>query len=186
MGKSLHMKDWIAKGVYTINDILNERREPVSLHQLETKVGKAPQRILEYNAVMTAFNQTQRQNRLHLVLEYNAAMTDLNQTQRKNRLHLVEHNELNPTKLLVNGRPITTMKCKDFRTILIENTQPCATNFWKRKLNIEMTDKHWNLVFNCTRETRLRVLQWKILHNIYPTNILLNKMGLSNSSQCNV
>ena len=27
-----------------------------------------------------------------------------------------------------------------------------------------------------TKETRLLVLQWKILHNIYPTNILLYKM----------
>merc|ERR1712004_36346 len=31
---------------------------------------------------------------------------------------------------------------------------------------------------------RLRSLQWKIMHNIYPTNILLYKMGKVDSSDC--
>ena len=40
--------------------------------------------------------------------------------------------------------------------------------------------------FTCTKETRLRVLQWKVLHNIYPTTILLHKMGIANSDDCKV
>ena len=35
-----------------------------------------------------------------------------------------------------------------------------------------------------TKETRLRVLQWKILHNIYPTNILLYKMKVRDDRMC--
>ena len=35
-----------------------------------------------------------------------------------------------------------------------------------------------------TKETRLQVLQWKILHNIYPTNILLCKMKVRDDQMC--
>ena len=35
-----------------------------------------------------------------------------------------------------------------------------------------------------TKEVRLRTLQWKIIHNIYPTQILLHKMGIAENSNC--
>ena len=35
-----------------------------------------------------------------------------------------------------------------------------------------------------TKETRLRVLQWNILHNIYLTNILLCKMKVRDNQMC--
>ena len=37
---------------------------------------------------------------------------------------------------------------------------------------------------NCTEETRLRVLHWKILHNIYPSGTLLKKMKKQSSDIC--
>ena len=71
------------------------------------------------------------------------------------------------------------------RKLLSDETQPCAVNFWHRKLGVEITQTHWEATINATKETRLRVLHWKILHNIYPTNVLLNKMGIANSNKCN-
>ena len=35
-----------------------------------------------------------------------------------------------------------------------------------------------------TKETMLRVLQWNVLHNIYPTNILLCKMKVRDDQMC--
>ena len=35
-----------------------------------------------------------------------------------------------------------------------------------------------------TKETRLRVLKWKIFHDIYPTNIMLNRMNIRESDKC--
>ena len=35
-----------------------------------------------------------------------------------------------------------------------------------------------------TNETRLRILQWRILHNIYPANILLCKMKVRDDQMC--
>ena len=42
----------------------------------------------------------------------------------------------------------------------------------------------WSIPYKCTKETRLRTLQWKIMSNIYPTNILLNKMGIAPNRNC--
>ena len=57
--------------------------------------------------------------------------------------------------------------------------------FWNRK-EAEFNNKHWMLPIRCTKETRLRILQWKIIHNIYPTNILLQKMKLVDTNNCQI
>ena len=62
---------------------------------------------------------------------------------------------------------------------------PCCVNFWSRKYNnIVLDRKIFMAPFSATKEVRLQVLQWKIIHNIYPTQILLNKMGKSTDSNC--
>ena len=78
----------------------------------------------------------------------------------------------------------------------IKAAEPCATGFWKRKCNFNVEKNNnkknthkkkqntWLLSYKCTQETRLRVLQWKILHNIYPTNILLSKMKVKENDKC--
>ena len=38
--------------------------------------------------------------------------------------------------------------------------------------------------FNCNKETILHCLQWKILHNIYPTSIMLSKKKVLDSQSC--
>ena len=57
--------------------------------------------------------------------------------------------------------------------------------FWSKK-DITLEKKHWLMSFKCTKETRLRILQWKILHNIYPTAKMLNKMGVVESKNCKI
>ena len=57
---------------------------------------------------------------------------------------------------------------KDFRKALISvhDSVPCANGFWRRKFGIQI-DKHiWSLSPLVTKETRLQVLQWKLLHNM--------------------
>ena len=55
----------------------------------------------------------------------------------------------------------------------------------KKKFNIDIDRNYWSAAFTATKETRLGTLQWKILHNVYPTNILLKKMGIADSETCN-
>ena len=61
---------------------------------------------------------------------------------------------------------------------------PSAQNFWTRKFHMSVPKDIWSITWRSTKETRLRALQFKILHNIYPTNILLEKMGIASNSLC--
>ena len=73
------------------------------------------------------------------------------------------------------------------RQLLVKDrvSVPCCVNCWKRKFpEIDINKDTFIRACLATKETRLRVLQWKIIHNIYPTNIVLYKMGVSNSSNC--
>ena len=61
---------------------------------------------------------------------------------------------------------------------------PCANGFWSRKFGLEIDEHIWSIPSVVTKETRLRVLQWKILHNIYPTTILLCKINVRDDQMC--
>ena len=75
---------------------------------------------------------------------------------------------------------------KDFRKALIfmHDSVSCAKGFWSRKFGLEIDEHMWSILSLVTKETRLRVLQWKILHNIYPTNILLCRMKVRDDQMC--
>ena len=46
------------------------------------------------------------------------------------------------------------------------------------KMNAKIED-YFSIAHESTKESRLRLLHFKFIHNIYPTNILLNKMAHS-------
>ena len=91
--------------------------------------------------------------------------------------------ELSVQPLFCN-RKINT--AKDFRKALIfmHDSVPCVNGFWRRKFGLEIDEHMWSIPSAVTKETRLRVLQWKILHNIYATNILLCKMKVRDGRMC--
>ena len=60
----------------------------------------------------------------------------------------------------------------------------CAKGFWSRKFGLEIDEHIWSIPSLVAKETRLRVLHWKILHDIYPTNILLCKMKVRDDQMC--
>ena len=79
---------------------------------------------------------------------------------------------------------LSTMNRKCFYEIGHTTEEPHINNFWLRKYQIDLSQGYWNVAPECTKETRLRVLQWKILHNIWPTNIMLKKMGIKQTENC--
>ena len=60
---------------------------------------------------------------------------------------------------------------------------PICTQTWFRKYGVLIDQSHWSLIHKL-KETRLKALSWKILHNIYPTNILLYKMKITETQNC--
>ena len=85
------------------------------------------------------------------------------------------------------GHNITGISSKLIRSELLKlrYKPPCCISFWQRKYpDISVEQRLFSRAFIATKEVRLRVLQWKILHNIYPTCILLQKMKIRDSSNC--
>ena len=159
--KCLCFTEWIKCGIVYIKDIIRNR-EIVQYERIVDMVGPAPHRMFEYNALKNAL-------------------------LRNWRLTGINGGYYEDGELRFCGKSVLSLKSKDYRDILINKTKvkPCAANFWERKYNLpELGKQFWNIPFKCTKEARLRTLQWKIFHNIYPTRILLKKMSVANSDLC--
>ena len=61
---------------------------------------------------------------------------------------------------------------------------PNATFFWQRKLGLAIDEQVWNMPRKATKEIHLLEIQWKIVHNLYSTNILLQKMKICETNEC--
>eukprot|EP00745_Piridium_sociabile_P015690 TRINITY_DN23432_c1_g1_i2.p1 TRINITY_DN23432_c1_g1~~TRINITY_DN23432_c1_g1_i2.p1 ORF type:complete len:180 (-),score=13.20 TRINITY_DN23432_c1_g1_i2:310-849(-) len=130
----LYIKDWITHGVHQIGDILNNEGEIRTLQEITTIVGQTASRILEYNAVKTTLLQAIAHNRFH-------------NTHRNEDIRYLK----------IKDKPLHKLTCRDWRTILTEETTPCAVNFWHRTLDINITKDHWEATFTATKETKLGI-----------------------------
>ena len=112
----------------------------------------SPDRMLEYNFVSAAVYKFKA--------KFNCTDIDM---------------DLNDIPLF-RGTKCTTVS--SFRKELVNKgaAVPCANGFWQRKFGLKVDKTVWSLAIKATKETRLRVLHWKIMQNIYSTNVLLCKM----------
>ena len=87
-------------------------------------------------------------------------------------------------KLLFNDKKL--VKARDFRNVItgLKYSKPCSVQFWSHKFDIDLDQTVWTVAKHVTSESRLRELHWKLLHNIYPTNTLLKKIGLAAEDKC--
>ena len=78
-------------------------------------------------------------------------------------------------------------KPKFIKQIINKNKPPpisYASQFWKRKMDLELNKEIWLTPRKTTKEIQLLELQFKIAHNLYPSNILLQKMKIKNTNRC--
>jgi hypothetical protein len=154
----LFFPSWIKAGIMKVNDMI-EGNNVISFDALCRKIDRGASRYLEYEIIYSALNTYLRKHTDADTIIDNNIPTLCNKN-----IHLA----------------------RDFRKLLVDRkvTATCSERFWMRKLNVEINRKFWLLAFKSTQETRLRVLQWKLLHNIYPTNILLSKMKIRATNKC--
>eukprot|EP00916_Digyalum_oweni_P020966 GHVL01034899.1.p1 GENE.GHVL01034899.1~~GHVL01034899.1.p1 ORF type:complete len:215 (-),score=9.22 GHVL01034899.1:1440-2084(-) len=101
-----------------------------------------------------------------------------------NPAHIVNVDIIDDELNVFKSKPkLIKLYLKKKRNYSIEKSH--AIDFWKRKLDFVFVEQTWLLPRQVTKEVRLRVLQWKICHNLYPTNILLHKMKVSQTKNCN-
>ena len=86
-------------------------------------------------------------------------------------------------KFMFRGHNVGSLGRKFFYECIGNTEKPICVGLWERKLGILIKENHWENI-HCLNESRLRATSWKIIHNIYPTNILLFKMKLATSQNC--
>ena len=127
-------------------------------------------RILTLNEFKEKFGENNR-----IILEYYIIFNSVSKII--NKIHFTHQSEF-----YFRGEAIGNLGRKYFDKMLKENIAPVSANHWKRKYNLDICN-YWDIIKNL-RETRLRIICWKIMHNIYPTKIALNKMKISDSQNC--
>ena len=120
----------------------------------------------------------------NLIFQYNAVYNSLSADWR-NPAVVGNFGEVTAN---FRGQDLPQVTTKFVRDSLVQSRAkpPCCINFWTRRFPLFDVSNTFLTAINATKEIRLRVLHWKITHNIYPTNILLHKMGLSNTENCNL
>lgn len=159
----LFLQECINRNILLVKDMYANNRI-ISLDAFQEKHGNVACAQLQYNVLKSA---------LVNCIEGSRGST-----------HVIEEREEREEEIMFYSSPIGNVGRKGFLNTIKKTGVPHAVTFWHRKLGVEITSHHWSLGYKTTKETRLRVLQWKILHNIYPTKILLYKMKLTDSRLC--
>ena len=154
--KTLYIKWWLKNGLKFVHQLFIDGRIK-TLAEIQGEVGTYGGLILDYFAVRNAI--TKRYNTRHfsnLNLE-SSYKTSFGLLNNKQIRHLISNNK--------------------------KHTPKCI-QLWRTRINIDISE-HFNLVRLATKESRLLTLHFKIVHSIYPTNILLHKMGIRPNNICN-
>ena len=89
-------------------------------------------------------------------------------------------------QILFNENTLGNFKRQSFLKQISTIETPSAQNFWASKFQMSIPKDMWSNLWRSTKETRLRALQFKILYNVCPTNILLEKTGIAPKSICQI
>ena len=113
------------------------------------------------------------------VLNYNLLKTVV--LNKMNRNDGVENYDQEP-QILFQENTLGNFKKQGF----LKQISAIETKFWAWKFQMSVSKDIWSIPWRSTKETGRRALQFKILHNIYPTIILLEKMGIPFNSLCQI
>ena len=156
----LYYKNWVTRGYSLVGDLFVDGTF-LTLDRALDIMGQDGRVVLQYNALYNALP---------------AAWRDPDNVEG-----------INTGEPTFCGLEISTLTSKHVREKLLQQRRkpPCCIAFWGRKFpNFNVDSRVFLSPFSASKESRLRVLQWKITHNIFPTNILSYKMRKSDSSDC--
>ena len=159
-GNVVYFKEWAIKGITHLNDVMHNNCF-ITLREAERIIGSKPSLYLQYEVVKEAVRYYVRK-----------------QPQWNQDVHT------DKVDILFNDKFLTSAKMFRIELTEIKYSTPCCEQFWNNKFGIRIEAEQWELARNTTGESRLRELHFKIMHNIYPTNILLHKMGISANNKC--
>lgn len=156
----LHFPYWIKNNILYLRDIFSNGKL-MEFKDLSNKLNRQPGLIFDYNALRNAIPYNWKLN----LRSTDDVLNVSNQTRFVNCI--IAMNNFDIRKLIMSQKSI----------------KKCNEKFWMRKLNFSVSN-HYDIAIKSTKESRLRLLHFKIMHNIYPSNILLHKMKVRPNLLC--
>jgi hypothetical protein len=161
---------WHNSGINIIHDIVNENGKFLTTAEIETKFGIKCD-TLKYNTLKDA-----------IPLEWRKVLQSMKIPQEA--ISFQETLALNIQNRTINIDNITN---KDIYWIFVRNIQkkPIITERSWQKL--EITDEQWKEIFtipSTIRDTKIKAFQYKLLFNLVPCNVYLNKIKKSDTDKC--
>ena len=164
-GKSIYYKDWHAVGIKKIKDLLNDENKFTCYQNLSQKVGKR----FPFTKLLGLIN----------------AIPDSWKQKLKTQSRFNNDNDQHNNKASLTTKGIT---CKKSCSIFVKRKfkEPLANNRLRRLgvNELHKINEIHSLSFKMTKETKLSIFQFKIIHNILPHRVLLYKMKITNSDLC--
>jgi hypothetical protein len=157
-GMSMYYKTWVNKGILKVCTLLDPQGQFLSFENFKCKFGVRCT-FLDYAGVLAAIPKLWKSKILG-----NSPMDG------------------EPFKSLVDSD--TILSTKKARLILAEQSVPppiVKINLRKQVSNVKDA---YELPFKVSVENNLRSFQFKIIHNIIPTNLSLYKMNIKETPQC--
>ncbi len=159
-GKPLFFERWIKKGIIYVEDVTADN-VLLSQHDLLVLAGQSPDFVLKYHLIKCVFKN---QSWVNTGKTARAAELEINRCMVK-----ICNNNAFVRWLLGDNISINDVK----------------ERFWNNKFDVVIDWSYtWSLPFKLKLDAKCCELHWKIVHNIYPTRILLEKMGLANNNKC--
>jgi hypothetical protein len=169
--KQIKWNLWHSKGINQIHDIVNNKGEFLTPHEIEQKFGLLCNKM-NYNKLKDAIPQAWR--KLLKTMKVTENVIDFNE-----QIHL---------KIGKNTKPINQIKNKEIYWILINEKRinPIIMDKYKQELGIQKDQ--WEKIFTTPkviRDTKIRTFQYKLLYVLTPCNLYLKRIEKSETDRCN-
>ena len=122
-------------------------------------------------------------------LKYYGVVSSIKNIRKQDQHYVADNSENESTGL--NLLSVSNLSRVAYKRLLqkISSTPLKSQDKWLKDCNIDRElincKSTYALPFQCTRETKLRVFQFKLLHRRIATNNYLSKIGLSSTDICN-
>ena len=165
-GKTLYFKHWIRNGYTNVSSLQTEDGVLKPMKHFNDKVKKIGGVMLDYQTLLLSISKEWKERK--------------SKGTNEKYPNGIRHNEF------FYQLELCTSKIIRYSLTAAYAVKPNSQVFWERKFpNYSFEwDKIWKNIPLYSNEAKLISLNWKILSNIYPTSILLKKIGKRNSSKC--
>ena len=155
-GNPIFARYWIKNGLKYYYQMMDDQHRIKSLDEIKQLIPPYSGMIIDYLAVRCAISKFQKSH------------------------------SRDESKKDMDVNSIFRLNNKSIRYLYVRQKHTSPINsilFWNRKFNIDIKP-YFKSTIKCTKESKLKLLQFKILHNIFPHNLLLQKMKIKNSNKC--